>query len=87
MSEEKIDEAKLKLVHEKLLGLAMKKGSINEDDIYFSLLKVGENADGIQKFIQSLSKKGVKIIKSSDELFKNIFTIVHKITPNKAINK
>lgn len=25
MSEEKIDEAKLKLVHEKLLGLAMKK--------------------------------------------------------------
>ena len=67
MSEEKIDEAKLKLVHEKLLGLAMKKGSINEDDIYFSLLKVGENADGIQKFIQSLSKKGVKIIKSSDE--------------------
>ena len=67
MSEDKIDQAKAQLMCEKLTSLAMKKGSINADDVYFSMLKVGENAENIEKFLQTLEKKGVKVIKSSEE--------------------
>ena len=67
MSEDKQDLAKIKLVHDKLLALAMKKGSINEEDVYFALLKVGENANNMEKFLDSIKKKGVKIIKTNDE--------------------
>ena len=66
MLDEKAEE-KVKVVYDKLLALAMKKGSINADDVYFSMLKVGENAENIEKFLQSLEKKGVKVIKSNDE--------------------
>ena len=43
MLEDKTED-KAKIVYDKLLALAMKKGSINADDVYFSMLKVGENA-------------------------------------------
>lgn len=66
MLDEKAEE-KAKLVYDKLLALAMKKGSINADDVYFSMLKVGENAENIEKFLQSLEKKGIKVIKSNDD--------------------
>ena len=73
MLDEKAEE-KAKLVYDKLLSLAMKKGSINADDVYFSMLKVGENAENIEKFLQSLEKKGVKVIKSiDDDLLKDNF--------------
>ncbi|MBQ7328268.1 MAG: RNA polymerase sigma factor RpoD [Clostridia bacterium] len=67
MSEDKENVAKIKEVHEKLQTLAIKKGSINEDDIYFWLLKVGDNAANVDKFIDHLKKKGIKIIKTNDE--------------------
>ena len=66
MLDEKAEE-KAKVVYDKLMVLAMKKGSLNADDVYFSMLKVGENAESIEKFLQSLEKKGIKIIKSNDE--------------------
>ena len=66
MLDEKAEE-KAKVVYDKLMALAMKKGSLNADDVYFSMLKVGENAESIGKFLQSLEKKGIKIIKSNDE--------------------
>ena len=50
MLDEKAEE-KAKVVYDKLLALAMKKGSINADDVYFSMLKVGENAENIEKFL------------------------------------
>ena len=82
MSNNNVDENKAKLVYDKLLGLAMKKGSINEEDIYFSMLKIGENAENIEKFIQSLEKKGVKIIKTNDEdLLKDNFADI-ALMPN-----
>ena len=75
MSEDKIDSAKIKLVYDKLQALAMKKGSINEDDVYFSLLKVGENAANVEKFLDLLHKRGVKVIKTNDEdLYKDNFS-------------
>ena len=67
MSEDKENVAKIKEVHEKLQTLAIKKGAINEDDIYFWLLKVGDNAANVDKFIEHLKKKGIKIIKTNDE--------------------
>ncbi len=75
MSEDKENVVKIKEVHEKLQTLAIKKGSINEDDIYFWLLKVGDNAANVEKFIEHLKKKGIKIIKSNDEdLYKDNFS-------------
>ena len=75
MAEDKEDLAKIKLMHEKLLALAMKKGSINEEDVYFSLLKVGDNAKNVDKFLAQLKKRGVKIIKTNDEdLLKDNFS-------------
>ena len=57
MSEDKKEDiAKIKLMHEKLQALAMKKGSINEEDVYFSLLKVGDNATNVEKFLEVLKK-------------------------------
>ena len=67
MSEDKIDQTKAQLMCEKLTSLAIKKGSINADDVYFSMLKVGENAENIEKFLQTLEKKGIRVIKSSEE--------------------
>ena len=58
---------KIKLMHEKLQALAMKKGSLNEEDVYFALLKVGDNAKNVDKFIDLLKKRGVKIIKTADD--------------------
>ncbi len=75
MAEEKVDSAKIKLTYDKLQTLAMKKSSINEDDVYFALLKVGENAKNVEQFLAKLEKKGVKLIKSNDEdLYKDNFS-------------
>ncbi len=74
MAEDKEELAKIKLMYEKLQALAIKKGSINEEDIYFSLQKVGENATNVEKFVESLSKNGIKIIKTNDEdIYKDNF--------------
>lgn len=75
MAEDKEEQIKIKIMYDKLQALAMKKGAVNEDDIYFSLLKVSENAENIEKFIAQLKKKGIKIIKSNDEdLYKDNFS-------------
>jgi len=68
MAEDNKEELeKIKLMHEKVQALAMKKGSINEEDVYFALLKVGDNAKNVDKFIELLKKRGVKIIKAADD--------------------
>ena len=68
MAEDKTENLeKIKLMHEKVQALAMKKGSINEEDVSFALLKVGDNAKNIDKFIELLKKRGVKIIKAADD--------------------
>ena len=75
MPEAKEDALKVKLIYDKLQALAIKKGSINEDDIYFSLQKVGENAENVEKFIALLRKRNIKVIKSNDEdLYKDDFS-------------
>ena len=75
MPEDKEELAKIKLMHDKLQALAMKKGSINEEDVYFALQKVGDNAKNVEKFLALLQKRGVKIIRANDEdLYKDNFS-------------
>ena len=75
MSEDKEELAKIKLMHDKLQALAMKKGSINEEDVYFALQKVGDNAKNVEKFLAVLQKRGIKIIRANDEdLYKDNFS-------------
>ncbi len=75
MSENKENVEKIKAVYDKLLALAMKKGSINEEDVYFALFKVGENAEKVDKFLESLHKKKIKLIKTNDDdLYKDNFS-------------
>ena len=57
---------KLEVELARLKEVGMKKGSINEEDIYFKMLKYEQSADDIQSFIDELEKNGIKIIKSKD---------------------
>ncbi len=68
-------QTKIKILHDKILALAMKKGSINQEDVCFPLIKAGANGEEIDKFLQVLEKRGVKIIKTNDEdLYKDDFS-------------
>ena len=58
---------KVEVEMKKIFDLAAKKGSINEEDVYFRMLKYDLTAQEIQKFIKKMESHGVKIIKSSDE--------------------
>ncbi len=62
MVKEKLD---VELARIKDVGL--KKGSINEEDIYFKMLKYEQSADEIQAFIEELEKLGIKIIKAKEQ--------------------
>ena len=50
----------------RLMEVATKKGSINEEDIYFRLLKYDLSAQEIQKFIKKLETGKIKILKSEE---------------------
>ena len=52
----------------KISDLALKKGAVNEEDIYYRLLKYDIGAEEIQKFVDELEKQNVKIIRVSDEI-------------------
>ena len=49
----------------KLIEIATKKGSINEEDIYYKLLKYEASADEINSVIKTLEKNGIKIIQTA----------------------
>lgn len=75
MAEEKDNSEKIKLMYDKLQALAMKKGSINEEDVYYAMIKLGENASNIDKFLELLHKRHIKIIRQNDEeLYKDNFS-------------
>ena len=50
----------------KLLEIGTKKGSLNEEDIYFRLLKHEASADEIKEVIDALTKANIKIIKAEN---------------------
>ena len=57
---------KIELEMKKIFDVAVKKGSVNEEDVYFRLLKFDLSANEIQKFVKKLESHGVKIIKTDD---------------------
>ena len=50
----------------KLLEIGTKKGSLNEEDIYFRLLKHEASADEIQQVIKAIENANIKIIKAEN---------------------
>lgn len=48
----------------KFIEIGTKKGSLNEEDIYFKLLKYEASADEIREVVDKLAKHGIKIIKA-----------------------
>jgi len=56
-------DVKIEQEMKKISDVAQKKGSVNEEDVYFKLLKYEVSADEIQKFLKKLEKRGVKVIK------------------------
>ena len=60
-------EEKLEVELARIKDVGLKKGSINEEDIYFKMLKYEQSADEIQAFIEELEKSGIKIIKAKEQ--------------------
>ena len=56
---------KIELELRKILEVATKKGSVNEDDIYYKMLKHEATADDINQIIQIIEKAGIRVIKSA----------------------
>lgn len=59
-------ENKIEFEMKRIFDVAVKKGSVNEEDVFFRLLKFDLSATEIQKFIKKLESHGVKIIKVDD---------------------
>ena len=51
----------------RFLDIGRKKGNVNEEDIYFRLMKYDASKDEINEFIDTIKKNGIKIIKSHEE--------------------
>ena len=62
MSDNKID-----IEMKRIFDVATKKGSINEEDVYYRLLKYDLSAQEIQKFIKKLESHKIKILKTDAE--------------------
>ncbi len=60
-------DSKLELEMKRIFDVATKKGSINEEDVYFRLLKFDLSAQEIQKFIKKLESSKIKILKTDTE--------------------
>ncbi len=63
---------KIELELSKFLEIGTKKGSLNEEDIYFKLLKYESTAEEIQSVIESLESSNVKIIKAEEPATDNV---------------
>lgn len=54
-------EKKIEQECRKLFEIATKKGTINEEDIYFRLLKYEATADEINDIIKQMEENGIKV--------------------------
>ncbi|MBQ4535271.1 MAG: hypothetical protein IJA22_00435, partial [Clostridia bacterium] len=55
---------KMEIEIKKLIENGTKKGSINEDDIYFRLMKFEATAEQLQEVIKRIEGLGIKVIKN-----------------------
>lgn len=58
-------EKKIEQESRKLIEIATKKGSINEEDIYYRLLKYEATADEINEVIKQMEDNGIKVIQAT----------------------
>ena len=58
---------KILVEYKKLLETGTKKNSLNEEDVYFKLMKHEAAADEIEEVIEKLRKNNIKIIKTIEE--------------------
>ena len=58
-------DKKIEQESKRLLEIATKKGSINEEDIYFKLLKYEATADEINSVIKQMQDSGIKVIQTA----------------------
>ena len=61
------DNVKLEMEMKRIFDVATKKGSINEEDVYFRLLKFDLSAQEIQKFIKKLENNKIRILKTDND--------------------
>ena len=57
---------KIEQEYKKMLEIATRKGSINEEDIFYKLLKYEASADEIDEVIKLLEDMGIRVIKSKE---------------------
>ena len=52
----------------RFLDIGRKKGNVNEEDIYFRLMKYDATKDDITEIIENIEKNGIRIIKKNCSL-------------------
>ena len=60
-------DVKKEIELKKIIEMAQKKGSINEDDVYGRLFKYDVSVDDIKYFLDQMEQRGIKIIKAAEE--------------------
>lgn len=60
-------DKKVELEFKKIIDVAQKKGSVNEDDIYYRILKYDVSPDDIHNFIEKLEGFGIKVIRAAED--------------------
>lgn len=51
----------------RFLDIGRKKGNVNEEDVYFRLMKYDASRDEINEFLEAIEKNGIRIIKQAEE--------------------
>lgn len=57
-------DKKVEAEFKKIMDVAQKKGSVNEDDIYYRILKYDILPEDIHEFIEKLENLGIKVIRT-----------------------
>ena len=60
-------EEKFKPELNRFLEVGRKKGMVNEEDIYFRLIKHDASRDDINEFVSEIEKNGIRVIKAAEE--------------------
>ena len=60
-------DEKLVVELNRFLEVGRKKGMVNEEDIYFRLIKHDASKDDITEFIDKIEKNGIRVIHSTEE--------------------
>lgn len=60
-------DEKFKVELNRFLEVGRKKGNVNEEDIYFRLMKYDASRDDINEFVDEIEKNGIRVIRANEE--------------------